>query len=532
MKLSVGQALLILLDLYQDEPEFDQLKRLYLSGAKDTQSLKLIKDYLDANKELINFYLDKYELTRAEVAFDAQTINNDDSRRYFETHLAYETLKQSIKRFSLVDINQYLHWMTHLVPDEFNELWNFVIIDHNGTTNTEREYSYFLSKLENNEIFTNPDFSAEERKKIASVISSCFVAIVLTSDFPGLFPLDIYTEGIYEERGKVNKKMPRNSATQAYGLLKSYSPLPAGDKALMSKPQFFLKPSEQATYNLDAQWIKHNFSQLVHPFSNAISGTLLAQIRIILKMIGKPESVPFSAEQLQGFITSCMSALLFNSGGHTLYEFTGLFELDSVQDAFAHVKGVNQYNLETLFLDTNQEAFDKALMLTIDYNKRYLHLAQTHQDIKQNRALFDIKLVHDEITHLPFSQTCKDNFSLLSQENQDIAYQYAQLAKQLQHIIRNNEVRIAVEYLPQYRQGFARHQMLTENLTQSIELLSLGNLKEAKEIIHNTISTLEAYQKQNSNFFFQATVPELNALLKITKHLDSLDELQRNKQIT
>ena len=56
MIISVSQALLILLDKYKkNEPTFNTLKSLYLSGAKDKKSLLLINSYL---KLKIHLYAD------------------------------------------------------------------------------------------------------------------------------------------------------------------------------------------------------------------------------------------------------------------------------------------------------------------------------------------------------------------------------------------------------------------------------------------------------------------------------------------
>ena len=96
MKISVAQALLILIDYKSkflakklEEKELNlqlidnlklqltTLKKLYLVGAKDDESRVAIVDYL---KDPI--------LQEFEISADPEIIDNDSSRRYFETHLA------------------------------------------------------------------------------------------------------------------------------------------------------------------------------------------------------------------------------------------------------------------------------------------------------------------------------------------------------------------------------------------------------------------------------------------------------------
>jgi len=76
--ISPGQGLLLLMDIYKNEPEkLIILKQLYLVGAEDNASNYDIREFLKDDK-----------LAQYQVSFDNQVINDDSSRRYFETHLA------------------------------------------------------------------------------------------------------------------------------------------------------------------------------------------------------------------------------------------------------------------------------------------------------------------------------------------------------------------------------------------------------------------------------------------------------------
>ena len=76
--ISPGQGLLLLIDHYKiDQTKVDRLKKLYLSGAETTADAEEIKELL---KDPV--------LSSYKVSFEATTINEDATRRYFETHLA------------------------------------------------------------------------------------------------------------------------------------------------------------------------------------------------------------------------------------------------------------------------------------------------------------------------------------------------------------------------------------------------------------------------------------------------------------
>ena len=93
MKISVGQALLILMKHYvHDKRTQTELKKLYLSGAKDTESVDKINTFL-LDDALIDY----------KVSRDFESINEDKTRRYFETKLAYYTVINSVKNIELHD---------------------------------------------------------------------------------------------------------------------------------------------------------------------------------------------------------------------------------------------------------------------------------------------------------------------------------------------------------------------------------------------------------------------------------------------
>lgn len=542
MKISVAQALLILIDYKSkflakqlEEKELNlqlidnlklqltTLKKLYLVGAKDDESRVAIVDYL---KDPI--------LQEFEISADPEIIDNDSSRRYFETHLAYETLANHLDKLSTEELEKHLQLVKKTAPDYYSDLYDTVlgVQSHSFGDNTEREYGYYLKKLKDNEIFS--DFSEESREKLIALVSSAFVAMVIADSNPKLLPLDIYGEGIYlpEERGKKVRNVNKNTPTSALGLLKTTMPIPREDEALMKKTQTFLKPSDQATYNADATWVKDNFSRLVHPFSNSISGTLLCQLRAMLKIKDtasvQGQSIYLSGDKMKTFLTVFISALLFNSGGHSLHEFVSPLELDKVKNAFTAINGFDSFDLEGLFLANNEIAFDEALKKTIEYNNQILKRAAVHGEIKQQKQSFNEQSLRAAISESPFDQDLKSNFLQQVNSNVENAKTCFDLADKLHSLIAVNKARVSGEYFSVYRQGASRHQFLEKNLIEVIRELSHGNLPVAEKLIQSTVDGLGKFK---SHSLFGSQIPELGALVSIQMRLRTVIDTDHQMEI-
>ena len=53
--------------------------------------------------------------------------------------------------------------------------------------------------------------------------------------------------------------------------------------------------------------------------------------------------------KLKNYMRCFTTFLLYNSGGHSLHEFTSLFQLTPVREAFAFIAGFKHFNEDTLF---------------------------------------------------------------------------------------------------------------------------------------------------------------------------------------
>lgn len=571
MKISVGQALLILLAKYRNNADkYNELKHLYLAGAKN-----------ENNRAAIDTYLQDSALAKFQISKEPEVINQDNTRRYFETHLAYETLNSQLKKLTAEEISQHLDAVKATAPSYYQELYSEILQgEYAPSDDTEHEYADYLAKIQNKEIFS--EFSEEQREKIIAIVSAAFVAMIVASQGPHLLPLDIYGEGIYTQRGKVLKENQRTTTTSALGLLRSYDPVSLDDPARMAKTQKFLKPSEQSTYDTKAQWVQDNFSRLVHPFSNSISGTMLCQLRTLVKIKelknlvkhmeaqvkqtgssmkhekttdeatkqsqinevieqiknimtngkitdeviaqvnelieqGKitaeviaqikkitDETLLSSKEKFGSFLTLYVSALLFNAGGHSLHEFVAPLGLARVQEEFADIDGFNTLDLEELFLNSNQQAFDPALDKAISYNEQMLKKATVKEELESLKKDFDKQSIPQLINRSKLSVDARNNLLELAQNDMHHAADCLRLAEKLQQIITTNDSRVKSEFFSFFRQGAQRHVLLNNNLNAAIMELSKGNKPQVKTIIETTLQALKDFKS--------AQKPELKSL--------------------
>lgn len=366
--ISPGQGLLLLMDHYKaDESLQTQLKKLYLSGAVSAE-----------DKEAFRRLLSDEILSKYEILFDPKTINDDPTRRYFETHLAYETLKQNLSKIDTDELRSHVTEITEIAPagGVRDMLMGYVQPIFEGIISSradeyEIEKATYFARIKESSTFK--DLSTEDRTKLELLVKSAVLAVQVM-EFTD-FPLDIYGSGIFspEHRGKRMVEEQKSTRSQSFGIMKGHMPLATDDLAFATDITPTMRPADQASFELDSTWVRENFERLVHPFSNSISGTELAQLRVIAKLRndGHP-GFTVSSEKMAQYHQLFISALLFGGGGHTLYEFIAPLTLAEVQKEFETTPGFEHIDLESLFLSGNEAAFDSALQATIDYQKRIL----------------------------------------------------------------------------------------------------------------------------------------------------------------
>jgi hypothetical protein len=371
--ISLGQGLLLLMDHYRNDAiKITQLKKLYLSGV-ETQA---------AANEVIALLHDPL-LSSYTISYDAKMINNDPTRRYFETHLAYESLTAGLSKIKYNDLKNHVENLYGLLPPDKQAGVAHILEGRfkPEDSNLFKEYADYINKIKSMELFSH--LSDIEALKIELLVKSTFLAVVNAWYVP--MPLPIYGIGIFAEQNR-GKVMPADQATTRnhhLGLMKGHMPLALDDIARSDKEIPYLKPSDQAAFVENTYWVHYNFSKVVHPFSNSISGTMLCQLRALAKLRDEGMGVFMdSAEHMAQFCQLSISAMLFNSGGHSLHEFITPLAIDAVRYEFRTIPGFDGINLESMYLTGNEIAFNAALEDTIHYNKAILMGQSLHAQLK------------------------------------------------------------------------------------------------------------------------------------------------------
>lgn len=433
MMISVGQALLILIDenikIAPTSEYVQKLKNLYFLGFKSPEDFVFLEQI---KTELL--------LKNYQISTSPEVINEDATRRYFETHLAFESIKPKIKTFSL-DLAK-LHYknirnafdglggdldhhefkrsgrkivirdydaelverkIKNLNPDDLikglskreqetiDRLFagHYIESDHE----TAKEYADLMIQIKN-----NPDLSDHDKETATTLLKSWRLSMILMRKIKkyqdlGLYLIDnipgpnLYHQGMYlsDKRGRKRKEDTFQIInTQAFGLMKNYMPLPRGDRALADTSFDYPKPSDMSTYLIEAEWIKYSMALLVHPYSNAISGVMLLQLRIMLKLNLDEKLCLNNKDILQHYLSTMIAILTAYTGGHSLLEFTAPIDLPQLKDYFSFMPEYEQITLKSMFKENNEAAFEQALSKTIFYHNQLLNKTKLHIELKKH----------------------------------------------------------------------------------------------------------------------------------------------------
>lgn len=408
--ISTSQALLLLIDHHQKmtdklvaenaDPEqiravvekVVELKKLYLLGVRVGQGeatnrkFEVNEDDLQKMQE----YLADPILSSYEVSKDKAVINKDPTRRYFETHLSYETVKNNIDGMDRELLATHVAKLTAVLASQENDAKACEEVfsnSYHGDSKLHKEYANYLEKIANQELFS--ELNDDQREKIILLVKSSLLGVANAQARGQDLPINIYnTAPIYGNwKGKEAVQNQETTENPHMGLMKNYMPIAQEDTATSAHPAPPVKPSDQSTYKDDeyAKWVEMNFAGLVHPFSNSISGTMLCQLRNLAEQKNGDKSnssgMTDSAAQMEKYTQVFIAAMLYGSGGHSLNEYVYPLQLSEVRDEFADVAGFSDINLETLFLYNNEEGFNKALGDAITYNSQYLQRQRLNQDI-------------------------------------------------------------------------------------------------------------------------------------------------------
>lgn len=396
-KISPAQAILKLIEYYQRPENLTasantsllNLYDLYLNGTYRPDRLTSLNDILALHK---NDVLKPYQ-----ISFEPDVIDNDPTKRYFETHLAFATLKNVSKEMDSKKLEYLVSELKNMLLISNYTLYKKAkkVLKGKQADNTEvsKKTADYLNRIRDKKLFTvEQGFTTSDRKKIKSMIKISLLAIMCATYNKNL-PLKVYGKdkscfGFFgKEKGKILKAKDDTGHSQHYGLIKGHMPLSANDIAFSDSTFPFLKAAEQAKYDEKAIWLKKNFYHSVHPYSNSISGTLLCVIRILCyyQNIGI-FTFTDTKKTFDDFIKLFSSTLLFFSGGHSMYEMISVLQLPEIINELQNKNKLDYLDLKnkqisSLYFYNNELAFKIALKKSIEYNNQYLGKCQLNEEI-------------------------------------------------------------------------------------------------------------------------------------------------------
>ncbi|MDF1758498.1 MAG: hypothetical protein P1U74_09415 [Legionellaceae bacterium] len=371
--------------------KFEHLKRLYLTGGNNPLNSVAICDIL----------LSEPLFKDTDFQIDDHSISNDKNRRYFESALAYWTVKENINKINIDDLKQFIEASFSLLKKSKPEQYYKTIaevLDGECTIPSfhplhSLEFSNYIADIKNGSIFRSSDFTEEERVKIIWLIRAVYCCMLngwARTDMPldGIY----YSHKNYTDRGRLKYDKSQSSTRSSnYGILKSYMPvLGPDDLAYSEKPSFYRRSPEYCKPDPKSESVMDCFVQLVHPYVTGISGVMLVQLCVLAKLHDSDNETAYtkSFETFSQYIQIMSCALLFCSGGHSLYEYSTVLSLDETKDTFKYLHGFADLDIESLFYTNNERAVEKAFAATIKYKNFFEKRELLHQELRTHHHRF------------------------------------------------------------------------------------------------------------------------------------------------
>ena len=396
------QALNLIAEKYQSNPLYQgsskQIKELYLSGIEKQEDKQVLDNLLKDD------VLDRYKLTTLPV-----NITNDPVRRYFESHLCRHTLQYSLDGLELSTLQDHYNKILELgegtknstVDREYDSILKHIsdsssdkadVMFSFATRRTTESIEEFKKRYEAN------------KQKLSLIIKSAKKSMELIVGNDHNYPISIYrTESSpYSDahRGIIPKIDQEQVRSNNLGIMKSFMPLPLNDSIRSDQTSDYLRFPDKSHYDYSKSQPNKNFSSLVKPFVNSISGTTLCQLRVMSKLLESDNFVFAEKPELLNLYTkSFISAMLVHSGGHCLDEFMRVFQIKDVKDAFISapkLNGFEDFTAKKTFLEHNSEAFENSLKDTIKYNQTILLRKKIMEEILLDNGSTPIELIKQD----------------------------------------------------------------------------------------------------------------------------------------
>ncbi|MDF1678712.1 MAG: hypothetical protein P1U32_08480 [Legionellaceae bacterium] len=418
--ITVFQALILLAQKYQKKPfeqqKYEAIKKLCLSGVRTQKDEKLLEALLnDAT------------LSRYRISSRKKDINQDAVRRYFESHLAHETLLDQLDNLDGELLSAHLDFiLIQITAASWEDMYRLLAyIPPKDTRAVEYSEAYrALSQPDTYPSFksTNdkaarsqkwgraspigiesrfsPDSLFVERKRKMGFLAKCMYAAEkynVELESRGII-LDIYAkEGTLfsdDARGRAKKIDPNTGRTQSIracslGVMSSLMPLQRDDALALDIPSPYTRPVDRySAEETPAKATEPMFKTLVTPFVASLSGTMLIKLRVIAQLLRDKRFVyQDMPEQLKLFLQLHIAFMVYQGGGHSLDEYVRVLQLPEVQDELGALPGFASFSLERLFKTDNEVAFNHALNRTMTYNRHILAMKQVQAALHQRRLL-------------------------------------------------------------------------------------------------------------------------------------------------
>ncbi|RUR18427.1 hypothetical protein ELY21_08180 [Legionella sp. km535] len=430
MKITVFQALTILAQKYRNDESntetYYKIKSLYLSGVRSPKDAETLDQLLQDDT------LSNYEITD-----DRAAINDDPVRRYFESQLSHETLSDSLDSLDSRRLKRHFESMFIRLGESTKQyllqyVYGVTKRSIENLSGTQKEYGEGILALKDPTSFQSlkpetgkgkksPEEILQERKDKMTLLAQCSqvaMSVVNNKKNNSRYPLNLYSKKDYvfdpPNRGRVARKDTVTGHVQTVrsntlGIMRSYMPLRRDDELHSETPARYGRPADNSTYMDDGK--EHlipdrTFATKVAPFVNSISGTMLIQVRAMAQLFrdkkyvyeAKGKDANEIEEQLRNYFKSFISYMTFYYGGHSLNEFISVLELPEVQDEFKNLPGFNSLTLEQLFKIENDDAFERAVEKTIDYNTAILQRKELHEELLEPNLVRELKEGEDELT--------------------------------------------------------------------------------------------------------------------------------------
>lgn len=437
INITVFQALTLLAEKYQNQNDkkYQQIKALYLSGVQSEEDKNNLKQLL--TNPLLNTYT---------ISAQPHDINEDPVRRYFESHLCHEILKEQLDSLDLQQLQQHYEALLELVSSNIKAFMRSVALgtlkkDYNklspikrefveSITNIQKPNSYLSLKPETDEKNHTAIEIWQKRKTKLILLHLCTFTAIAAKDLE-YYPIDIYDEegSIYEQvhRGRTkrsemfdNESHENTVCPYSLGIMRAYMPIAPNDPLLSPTPSAYRRPTDINTYMNDGE--PHLISDIIFatqvtPFINSISGTFLAQLRVTAhlraqnKFIYEPQDEfdEQTKKELHNYIRLILASVIYSLGGHSIYEFMMLFQCPEVIQELQSLPGLKTLTIEHLFKIECPISFDNALQLTIKYNRHILHQKMLHRTLF---ALQKIKPLQHYLKPTPQNQVDPEAINL------------------------------------------------------------------------------------------------------------------------